>query len=418
MSVARRSLPFFAVGAVSAWLAFTVTFPGADFVTDAGPVVRELAHGHLSALLHSNAIMGPFALIVEAPFVAIAGADWLPQYQWASLPGLIAVGLLGLYLAAIARRRGASGLSQLLIATLCLVNPITLEALNTGHPEELLTAALAVGAVASASEGRDRRAALLLGLAVASKQWALIAVFPVLMALPRPAMRLRTAVGAGAVAAVLILPGIIAAPGSFADVQGNAASTGNVLLPWSAWYSIGDMGTRVVTVGSHHFSSQVPQAPALVGGLSHPLIVILAGAIPLALTLRRGRFGITGADAMALLALLALLRCALDPVNNLYYHEPLLIALLGWDALASRGLPWRGLIGAAVAFAFRRWLVYLDPESFNAIYVAVAGAAALALGLASFGRGAEGSSDQLDVGSGEARIGSTQAGTGFPHPQF
>ena len=55
---------------------------------------------------------------------------------------------------------------------------------------------------------------------------------------------------------------------------------------------------------------------------------------------------------MALLALLALLRCALDPVDNLYYHEPLLIALLGWDAFASRGLPWRGLVGVAVAFAF------------------------------------------------------------------
>ena len=186
--------------------------------------------------------------------MAIAGADWLPQYQWASLPCLLAVGILGLYLAGIARRRGASGLTQLLIATLCLLNPITLEAFNSGHPEELLTAALAqLGLWPVAAEGRDRRAALLLGLAVASKQWAVIAAFPVLMALPNPATRLRTAVVAGGIAAAFVLPAVIAAPGSFADTQGNAASTGNVLLPWSVWYSIGDMGTRVVTVGSHPF---------------------------------------------------------------------------------------------------------------------------------------------------------------------
>ena len=57
MSVVRRCLPFLAVGALSAWLAFTVTSPGADFPTDAGPVVRELARGHLSAFLHSQAMI-------------------------------------------------------------------------------------------------------------------------------------------------------------------------------------------------------------------------------------------------------------------------------------------------------------------------------------------------------------------------
>ena len=82
---------------------------------------------------------------------------------------------------------------------------------------------------------------------------------------------------------------------------------------------------------------------------------------------------------MALLALLALLRCALDPVDNVYYHAPLLLALIGWDAFSARGLPLRGLLGVAVALGFREWSLHLeDVSAYNRAYIAailVAGAA-------------------------------------------
>jgi hypothetical protein len=290
-----------------------------------------------------------------------------------------------LYLASIARRRGASLPAQALLAALCLVNPLTVEALQAGHPEEVLTAALAVAAVASASEGRRGRTAVLLGLAVASKQWAVIAILPTLMALP--GARLRVALSAGAIAVALMVPGLIASPKTFLDVSGNAAATGRVVTPWSVWYPVATVRTEVHRVGETELVAHVHEAPPLVGPLSHPLIVLLAVGLPLGLAWRRGGFGLSGADAMALLALLALLRSALDPVDNLYYHEPLLLALLGWDALdASRRMPLRGLVGVAIAFAFWHWSKNLgDVAAFNAVYVGTVAIACLLIAAALFG---------------------------------
>ena len=321
-----------------------------DWNVDGGPAVQAFAHGRVGDYLAATPGMGPFATLVQAPFAALGGGGELNEYRWAALPCVLAVGLLGIYLASIAKRRGTSGLSQLLIAVLCLINPLTFEALRYGHPEELLTAALAVAAVATASEGRERWAAVLLGLAIASKQWGVIAILPTLMALP--SRRFRTALGAAAVAAILTLPAVLASPTSFASVQGNVATSGTLITPWSVWYPAAEVSTEVHRVGDAERVDVVHDAPQLVGATSHALIVLLALALPLGLAARRERFRLAGEEAMALLALLALLRCALDPWGNLYYHEPLLIALLGWDALAARGLPVRGMVGAAVALLF------------------------------------------------------------------
>jgi hypothetical protein len=408
VTLLRRCLPFALVVAASAWMAFANADTG-DFPADAGPVVHSLGQGHLAAFLHSHAIMGPFAILLEAPFAALGGGGRLAEYQWASFPCLLAVGLLGIYLAGIARRRGASSLSQVAIALFCLVNPLTVEALQSGHPEELLTAALAIGAVAVASEGGEWRAALLLGLAVASKQWAVIAAFPVLMALP--ANRLRVALGAAAVALALALPGVLASPGSFSGVQGHAASTGRIVDPWNVWYPLGSVSVERLGSGAGQVIARVHEAPPLVGRLSHSLIVVLALAIPLGLALRRRGFGLSGADAMALLALLALLRCALDPVGNLYYHAPLLLALFGWDALSPSRLPWRGLAGVAAAALFWRWSHDLsDPQALNVAYVGVAVAVGMAIGLSLFGR-----SSVLNFGVSKGRVlGDLKPNLGLP----
>ena len=74
---------------------------------------------------------------------------------------------------------------------LCAANPITLRALDIGHPEELLGAVLCAGAVLAALRGRATLAGVLLGLAMANKAWAVLAIGPVLLALPerRPVRR-------------------------------------------------------------------------------------------------------------------------------------------------------------------------------------------------------------------------------------
>src|SRR5439155_16894179 len=98
------------------------------------------------------------------------------------------------------------------------VNPDSLKAFALGHPEELLTAALALGALLAAGRGRAPAAAVLLGLALAAKQWALLAL-PAVLLVSAPGRRLRVLLGAGAEVVALTGPLALAEPRAFA---GNA----------------------------------------------------------------------------------------------------------------------------------------------------------------------------------------------------
>jgi len=381
--VARRVIPYVLVVLASAWIASTITLPG-DWEVDSWPAVHVLASGDIGSYLSATPMMGPFATLVQAPFVALSGSSGIEAYRWAAFPCLLAAGLLGVYLSGTAGRRGAGPLGRFFLAAVCVFNPLTFQALQAGHPEEILTAALAVGAIAAAAEGRRWQAGVLIGLAVASKQWAVIAILPTLMALPGG--RLRAAAVAAAVAALLMLPGFAASPSSFLGVQEEAASTGRVVTPWSAWYPAASSVREVHEVGGHRLVADRIEAPSPAGPLSHPLIVLLALAIPVAVAIRK-RLPITGSEAMALLALLALLRCALDPVDNLYYHAPLLLALVGWDAFSPRGAPLRSLFGlVAAAFFWRAARESIDPATFNLVYLAVVVAAGILISSSVFGR--------------------------------
>lgn len=384
-AVAKRSGPYLLVAIISAWIA-TQTANAGDWQGDSWPAIHALIGGHLGTYLSAEAMMGPFATLIEAPSVALSGATRDGAFAWAAFPCVVSVGVLGLYLGRVAARRGATLVGQILIPAVCLLNPLTFEALRGGHPEELLTAALAIGAVATAAEGHERRTAVLLGLAVASKQWAVIAALPVLMALPTWRPRVRVGAGAAMVAVVLYLPALLAAPHAFFDVQGNAAATGGVVGPWSVWWPLAEAKMAVYHVGGETLVGQVRHPPSAVGALSHPLIVLLAVGLPMALAMRRRRFTVGAADAMALVALIALIRCAFDPVDNAYYHAPLLLALFGWDVFASRGLTLRGLLGAAVAFV----VVGLsrngtEPSLLNSAYLAAVLAAGFAITSSLFG---------------------------------
>jgi hypothetical protein len=65
--------------------------------------------------------------------------------------------------------------------------------------------------------------------------------------------------------------------------------------------------------------------------VSHALIV-LVGVPGLVLLRRRA----AGADALGFLALLFLLRCVLDPVDQEYFALPLILSLLAWEVLSRR----------------------------------------------------------------------------------
>jgi hypothetical protein len=70
-------------------------------------------------------------------------------------------------------------------------------------------------------------------------------------------------------------------------------------------------------------------APQLVSGYARELVVPLGLLLSLPLA-RRGDRSVSG--CLALLALLFLLRCLLDPSNWVYYELPFVIALTAWEA--------------------------------------------------------------------------------------
>ena len=53
---------------------------------------------------------------------------------------------------------------------------------------------------------------------------------------------------------------------------------------------------------------------------------------------------------LALLALLFLLRCLLDPVDNAYYHVPFLLSLMAWEGLVRRGLPLVSILSSVTIY--------------------------------------------------------------------
>lgn len=319
--------------------------PGLDYFSDAGSPIDALVRGDLHAFVADQPLMGSFSLLLRAPFVALVFGGSESQVFFAgAVPCLFAALFLGLVLGRVAAHHGQPPAVQGVVAGLALLNPVTFRALHWGHPEELLAGALCVGAVLLALRDRPLLAGLALGLACASKQWALIAVLPVLIAAPRRRLAL-IAVG-GAVAAVFTVPLLLANADSFAKATEGAtagAAGGASTTPWNVWWPLSHEG---VGLGG----AAVDVLPQWIARLSHPLIVLLAAPLSYALWRRRER---RADDALLLLGLLFLLRCLLDQWNNDYYHVPLVLSLLAWETLRRGGFPWLTLaLTALVAITF------------------------------------------------------------------
>jgi len=314
--------------------------PGLDYFSDASPAIDALARGDWNGFVANQPLMGSFSLFIRAPFVIpVFDGSLSTVYFAGALPCLLATVVLGLALARQLADRGQSTAVQGLAAGLAVVNPLTFKALHWGHPEELLAAALCVGAVLAALRDRPLLAGLLLGLALATKQWALLAVLPALLAVPR--QRLGLLGVAGATAAVLTLPLLLANFGQFSEVAVGAAGQANgsaSTTPWNVWWLLADK----VTLPGGVERWMVPQWVAQV---SHPLIVAVALPLSALLWRRRER---RADDALLLLTLLLLLRCMLDNWDNDYYHVPFFLSLLAWETMRRPGVPWLTLAVAVL----------------------------------------------------------------------
>jgi hypothetical protein len=324
--------------AVIAWLGL-YGFAWNDYDNEVRPAIDALQAGHVERFLALLPAYGG-SIIERAPFALLAnlwGGGALAAYRMLALPCLLLVAALGLWLVRVARANGRPRLDRAVVLGLCVANPITLRALELGHPEELFGGALCVFAIVLATRARALGAGLLLGLAIANKEWALLALGPVLLALP-PGRRLRCLGVAALIVAAVLAPLMLANSGGFiATTRGVAAPPSGIFQPWQLWWFLGHHGTLV------HGLYGAPKpgyriGPAWTSLLSHPLILAFGALLPATLWVA-GRRRLGEGDALLALALLLLARCVLDAWDTVYYPLPFLLALLAWEATRARARP-------------------------------------------------------------------------------
>ncbi len=335
---------------IGAHLAFSVAQLG-DYPADAGPAMTALLHGNLHAFALARPAMGDVSLLARAPFAAIAYAGSPTQlsiYRWGALAGVLSVAALALWLGAIARRRGSGVLGEWAIVLVAMANPLVSSALAAGHPEELLTASLCIGALVAALGRRWLLSVVLLGLAIAAKQWMVVAILPVVLALGRD--RGRALIGALALAALVSIPEAIGAPLAFLRNQLSLThGSSHFISLWSWWWLPAPDVTRHLAVEGATVPESFHSLPFVIERALRPLAVLGALAATL-IVARTRRLPLRRDDAFALMSLVLLLRCTLNTETADYYHVSLLFSLLAWDAVSGERLPLRALAATAVAY--------------------------------------------------------------------
>jgi hypothetical protein len=385
-----------------AWVGL-IGFAWNDYEVEALPSVEALVHGHLQTFFASAPVYGG-SLLQRAPF-ALAPSLWgggeLAVYRMLALPCLLSGLLLGVWLLARMRAQGTSRFARAVVLGLCVANPLTLAGLELGHPEELLAGALCVAAVLLAARDRPLWAGVALGLAIANKQWALLALGPVLIALPR--RRLWCAALAGSVSVAFIAPFFLVAPATFkAATHAAAAPDSRIFQPWQLWWFFGHHG-QVVRGLFGAIKPGYRTGPSWAGTLSHPLIMALGLPLTLAAWGRlRTRLqpptsltsskpsalqAVRESHGLLLLALLLLLRCMLDTWDIVYYPTPFVLALGAWEGLCCKRAPVLALAASVAVWAEWRWLPsYVSADSQAAFFAAWAIPLAVGLGVALYRR--------------------------------
>jgi Glycosyltransferase family 87 len=277
--------------------------------------------------------------------------------------------------------RARSPLAAWVALALVAANPLTLRALEIGHPEELLGGALCVAAALAAGRDRSTLAGVLLGLAIANKAWAMLAVVPLLAILSGGRVRFLMAAGG---AAALVMAPLALAGGAVAEGAAVARTSGDIFQPWQIWWFLGESGH--VVVGTLGEKPGYRVGPEWLTGVAHPLVVLIPAAISVALLPKlRNR---PWHDGLLLMAFALLLRCLLDPWNVSYYSLPFLLALVAWEVHADRRPPVLSVAATFLAWLTLVWLTTrVHPDVQAVAYLAWSVPLAALMGARLFGLG-------------------------------
>ncbi|MGZ4168596.1 MAG: hypothetical protein ACXVRW_01040 [Solirubrobacteraceae bacterium] len=314
---------------------------GAVLGDNAAPAIGALIHGHLTAAAARQPLMGVISLVWRAPFAAAGltlGGDQL-AYQLRAVACLLPL-LAGSRWLVGRARSPAQGAAAAVATVLITAGPITAAALQAGHPEEVLTALLAAASAICAGQNRRRTAAVLLGLAVGTKPWALLAAPCVLLALPKPRLAPAALAAAVAVPTVGLLP--LINPAAYATAS-HYIGTLNFATPCSLWWQMGARRLDLPGAPVHvlPFSLTRTGATAIAFAVAAAMIWAYARRV-------RSRHGVIRVDGLALFCVLGLVRCLADPAPVDYYFAALVIPLALWETGIRRRLPALALLVSVV----------------------------------------------------------------------
>ena len=342
-----RLLALIAVALIAAAAVVAIFSPGpGDYVPgdpqnvdNAGPVIRALIEGDVSRAIDVQPVIGPVSVVLRAPAAALGRAlgGEAGEYAFGAAVCLWVLGILAVWLGVRAHRASREKLAGPVVLLLLVANPVTLSALDVGHPEDVLAAALATAAVLIAARDRAALTGVTLALATAAKPWAAIAAPVALLVLHAGH---RRAIVAGALAAtLLLLPPLVSNPERMREGQRVLTEQPRV-YPVSAWWPVAES-----------FPTPEGAAPAwhMPAGLTRSAgqNAILAITILLSLAHLRRRRELTLEAGLSLLAGLMLARGVLDPLNMYYYGVPFVVALTAWEVHARRGIPVVSILASA-----------------------------------------------------------------------
>lgn len=333
-----------------------------DYEVEIEPTLTALMRGDLAAVGRSIPIYGA-SLLLEAPASAVGwmlGGD-VGMYRATAVPGALAILTLGVIGAGWVRAAGGARRDQLAALLLVVAAPTLAQAWSTGHHEEVLVAALAIGGILVIERSGDRRGrlllgAFLLGLAVAGKLWPL-ALVPVALACTRTWRQAFTvAAVSGVTTAALVVPNMLAHL-SFFKLNVTSAGGNGIFTPGNVWWFLGSrnpdwidprLGTRML----HAEGTAFREAPSWLTTVDHPLILGVAVGLSAAWWWRARRAPADRpavdrtASLLLLVASVVWWRALLDGWFQPYYLTTALAALALADARRGR-MP----VAAAIAWS-------------------------------------------------------------------
>ncbi len=195
-----------------------------------------------------------------------------------------------------------------------------------------------------------------------NKPWAVLAAAPALIVAGET--RVRLAAVAGLIAGAWFGVWLALSPHGLTQALRGAGEVG-AARPEDLWWPLDQLGTRQadnplwsLMAGRGPTTAYFP--PQWLAQHAHQLMLVLAALVSLPVARRRERSTEAG---LALLAVLFLMRCLLDPANFIYYEVPFVFALVAWEAVMGR----RPVL--ALAYSVALWTIFKRASSLDAQYV-------------------------------------------------